>query len=415
MDITLTPKKTDGVERRIEVSVSPKDVAALEAKATRRYASQARLPGFRPGKAPTPVVKKRFAEAIRQETIEAVVREAYQVVLEREQLKVVAQPHIHHLHWHDGSAMTFELHLEVRPEVPLDRLSGFRLTKPSAAVTDADVEAQLDRMRDQRATWSPRDGKADPGDMVTVDLAAAGDDGTIPEGKEYRLVIGEGQAIAGVEELVLETAPGQTTERPVKWPDDFPDEASRGKTKMVRVTVKDVKRKDAPALDDAFARSVGDFDTVEALRTTVRADLERHARQDAESSVRAALMEQVIAANPFDLPPSWVNDVVGRYLEAYQVPKEEAEKFAEEFRPVAERQVRRDVVIELIAERQQFVPKEADVDERVQQLATERGVPAGQLYASLQKAGRLPALEREIMEERVFTWLLSQNTVEQAQ
>ncbi|MFN9213911.1 MAG: trigger factor family protein, partial [Gemmatimonadota bacterium] len=88
MDITLTPKKTDGVERRIEVSVSPKDVAALEAKATRRYASQARLPGFRPGKAPTPVVKKRFAEAIRQETIEAVVREAYQVVLEREQLKV---------------------------------------------------------------------------------------------------------------------------------------------------------------------------------------------------------------------------------------------------------------------------------------------------------------------------------------
>jgi trigger factor len=251
--------------------------------------------------------------------------------------------------------------------------------------------------------------------MVTVDLAAAQDDGTIPEGKEYRLVIGEGQAIAGVEELVLDTAPGQTTERPVKWPDDFPDESSRGKTKMVRVTVKEVKTKDAPALDDAFARSVGDFDTVEALRTTVRQDLERHAAQDAESSVRASLMEQVIAANPFDLPPSWVNEVIGRYLEAYQVPKEEGEKFAEEFRPVAERQVRRDVVIELIAERQQFVPKEGDVDERVQQLATERGVPVGQLYASLQKAGRLPALEREIMEERVFAWLLSQNTVEQAQ
>jgi trigger factor len=412
MDIQLTPKKTDGVERLIAVSVSPKDVAELEAKATRRYASQARLPGFRPGKAPTPVVKKKFAEAIRQETIEAVVRQAYQEVLEREQLKVVAQPHIHHLHWHDGEAMTFELHIEVRPEVALDRVSGFTVQRPSATVTDADVDAQLDRMRDQRAVWTPRDGKANPGDMVTVDLAAAQDDGTLPEGKEYRLVIGEGQAIAGVEELILETAPGDTTERPVKWPDDFPDAASAGKTKLVRVTVKDVKSKDAPALDDAFAQSVGDFATVALLRETVAKDLAKHAEQDAESSVRAAVMEQVIAANPFDLPPSWVGEVVGRYLEAYQVPKEEAEKFAEEFKPVAERQVRRDVIVELIAERQKLVATEADVDAKIQEMAEARKVPAGQLYASLQKAGRLPVLEREIMEERVFTWLLAQNTVQ---
>ncbi|MDX2185276.1 MAG: trigger factor [Gemmatimonadaceae bacterium] len=412
MDIQLTPKKTDGVERLIQVSVAAKDVAELEAKATRRYVSQARMPGFRPGKAPAPVVKKRFADAIRQETIEAVVREAYQTVLEREQLKVVAQPHIHHLHWHDGEAMTFELHLEVRPEVALDKLSGFRIARGSTAVTDADIDAQLDRLRDQRSNWVPKDGKADPGDMVTVDLAAAGEDGTLPEGKEYRLVIGEGQAIAGVEELVLEAKPGETIERPVKWPDDFPDAASAGKTKLVRVTLKDVKRKEAPALDDAFAASVGDFDSLAALRETVAKDLARHAEQEADSQLRANLMEQIIAANPFDLPPSWVGEVIGRYLEAYQVPKEDQEKFADEFKPIAERQVRRDVIVELIAERQQFVPTEADVDDRIQKMAEERKVPAGQLYGTLQKAGRLPALEREILEERVFAWLLTQNTVE---
>lgn len=414
MDIQLTHKKTDGVERLIAVSVPAKDVAAAEASAARRYASQARLPGFRPGKAPAPVVRKKFAEAIRQETIEAVVREAFREAVEREGLKVVAQPHIHHLHWHDGEAMTFELHVEVRPDVPLDRLDGFTVTRPAATVSDADVDAQLDRMRDQRATWTPVDGKASPGDLVTVDLAAAKDDGTMPEGREYRITIGEGQAIAGVEELILETAPGATGERPVTWPADFPDESLRGRTKAVRVTVKDVKRKDAPALDDAFARSVGDFETVAALRETVRKDLARHAAMEADAQVRSQLMEQVLAANPFDLPPSWVREVVGRYLEMYQVPEAEAEKFAEEFRPVAERQVRRDVVVELIAERQSLAPTEADVDARVQVLAAERQVPAGQLYASLQKAGRLAALERELLEERVFTWLLDRNRVESA-
>jgi trigger factor len=307
--------------------------------------------------------------------------------------------------------MTFELHIEVRPDVALDKVSGFTVTRPSAAVTDADVDAQLERLRDQRATWAPKEGKADPGDLVTVDLSASEADGSFPEPREYQITIGEGQAIPGVEELVLETAPGETTERPVKWPEDFPDESLRGVTKTVRVTVKAVKRKEAPMLDDDFAKSVGDFETIDALRAQVRADLERHARQEADASLRTALLDQVLAEKPFDHPPSWVGELVARYVEAYQVPETERDRFAEEFKPVAERQVRRDVVIELLAERHGLVPGEADVDEKVAQLAKQRGVNVGELYASLQKAGRIPVLEREIMEDRVFGWLLDRNTV----
>ena len=107
---------------------------------------------------------------------------------------------------------------------------------------------------------TPVEDKPAPGDMVNVLLSTAEADGSMPEGREYRLVLGGGQAIAGIEELIMEAGPGQTIERPVRWPEDFPDETQRGATKNARVVVKDVKRKSLPALDDAFAREVGDFD-----------------------------------------------------------------------------------------------------------------------------------------------------------
>ena len=210
----------------------------------------------------------------------------------------------------------------------------------------------------------------------------------------------------------MEVAPGQTVERPVKWPDDFPDEVQRGKTKLSRATLKDVKRKALPALDDAFAREMGDFDDLVAMRSTVRADLVRHADMDADAASRTQLLEQILAANPFDVPNAWVMQLVSGYAKMYQVPEADAEKFAAEFRPLAERQVRRDLVIETIAGREKFTATEKDVDDKVAELAGARNTDPGKLYASLQKSGRLKDLERQITEDRVYAWLLAQNTVE---
>ncbi|MBI2795915.1 MAG: trigger factor [Gemmatimonadetes bacterium] len=412
MNLTITPRKSDGVERLLQVSVPVEAVRATEEKTARRYASQARLPGFRAGKAPQAMVRRKFADAIRQETIEAIVREAYEQVLAQEKLQPIAQPHIHDLKFADGEPMSFELHVEVRPEIALARLNGFRVTRTLKPVTDDDVVAQVEQMRDQRASWAPVEDRPRPGDQVTVELATASDAGELGAGKEYRLELGSGQAIAGIEELVMEAAPGQTVERPVKWPDDFPDEAQRGRTKMCRATLKDVKRKSLPALDDAFAREMGDFDDLAALRATVRTDLARHAEMDADAGVRTQLLEQVLAANPFEVPNAWVAQLIQGYGEMYGVPEAEAPRFATEFRPIAERQVRRDLVIETIASRESFTATEKDVDDKVAELAASRNSDPGKLYASLQKAGRLKELERQITEDRVYTWLLGQNTVE---
>jgi trigger factor len=412
MNIEITPKKSDGVERLLQISVPIETVRDAEDRAARRYASRVRLPGFRPGKAPAAMIKKRFADAIRQEMLESLVQEAYKEVLEREKFKLASQPHVHDVKFGENEPLTFELHLEVRPDIELARLQGFRVHRTERQVTDEQVREQIDTLREQKATWTPVEDRPAPDDMVTVVLAMADETGEIPEGKQYPLVLGAGQAIPGIEELIMEARPGETVERPVKWPEDFPDETQRSQTKTVRVTVQDVKRKTVPELDDAFAREVGDFDSADALTAAIREDLEANATRESESEVRQRLLDDIIGANPFDVPPSWVAQLVDAYANAYQVPEEERERFGTEFRPMAERQVRRDLVIDTIAERESLTATEADLDDRIAETAAKRGADPGQLYASLQKAGRLKELERTITEDKVFKWLLERNTVE---
>jgi trigger factor len=386
-------------------------VRDAEDRAARRYATGARLPGFRPGKAPPAMIKKRFKDAIRQQVIESLVQEAFQEVLDREKFKVASQPHVHDLKFEEGQPLSFELHVEVRPEVALARTQGFRVSRTRPEITDESVRDQIEQIREQKATWSPVEGRPSPGDMVRVELSTADEDGSFPEPREYPLVLGAGQAIAGVEELVMQLKSGETLEKPVRWPDDFPDEEQRGKTKPVRLHLLEVKRKTLPPLDDAFARGVGDFESLAALQTTVRKDLEDHANRDADAGVRQQLVDQLSAANPFDVPPSWVAQLIDGYAQAYQVPDTDRDKFRSEFRPVAERQVRRDLIIDAIAETEGLKASEADIDERVADVAAKRGADPGQVYASLQKAGRLREIEQSITEDKVFAWLLERNEV----
>lgn len=412
MQIDIKTKKKEGVERLLEVSVPAEAVQEAEERTARRYANNVRLPGFRPGKAPAALVRKRFKDAIRQQTLESLLQEAYQEVVTREHLNVASTPHLHDVRFDEGKPLVFELHVEVRPEIALGRTQGFRVTRTASVVDDEKVREQIEQLRDQRASWAPVTEKPAPGDMVTVLLATADDDGELPEGREYRLVLGSGQAIAGIEELIMRLAPGETAQDSVRWPDDFPDESQRGKSKPVRVTLQDVKRKSLPELDDAFAREVGDFESLDALMAAVRTDLASNAEREADAGVRQQIIDQIVQANAFDVPPSWVTQLVDGYMKAYQIPDEERERFTAEFRPVAERQVRRDLIIDSIAEQEKLKATEAEVDERVAEVATKRKAEPGQVYASLQKAGRLQEIERAITEEKVFKWLLDRNTVE---
>lgn len=413
-EILVKKTKVEPGEASLEVSIPPESVKAAEERATKFYQARARLPGFRQGKAPAAVVKKKFADDIRQETLRELVQESWRVAQKQEELKPIADPHIHNLKWEDGAPVTFEFHVELKPELKLERLGNFRLTRKVNAVTEAQVDAQINTLREQRAPWSPVAGeKPKPKDLVDI-IIATRENGAEQDPQPYQFVLGEGRAIPDVEERVMGLVPGESVDATVRFPDDFADESKRGQTRDVKITLREVKRQELPALDDAFAREIGDFESLDALRKAVTDDLQKEAGREADASVRGELVQQIIEANNVTAPRPLVERVLGMYAQAYEVPQERWPQFAQEFRTVAESQVKRDLVLDHVLETQKLHATEAELDERIQQLAERRGMPPAELYASLEKAKRLRDVARSITEEKVFTYLLSQSTVEPA-
>jgi trigger factor len=411
---TITIQKTSGdaASKSLQVTVPVERVRLAEDRAVQEVARRVRLPGFRAGHAPVAIVRKRFHDAIRQTVLDEVIRESWDQARESEALKPVADPSVRNVKFEDGEAIEFELHVEVRPDVALSTVGGFTLTRQVAAVTEAQVEEQIGRLREQKATWLPVEGeRPTAGQMVQVDVTSL-EEGAAPEPQPHSIVLGEGQALAALEERIMELRPGETAETEIRLPDDHPDESRRGTSRKLTVALHEVKRQELPPLDDAFAREVGDFEDLAALRSAVRLDLEHEAVREADARVRDQLIQKLVEANGIDAPPSLVHRVIHGYLHAYGVPPEREPEFAAQFHPVAEAQVRRDLVLSSVAEAHGLYATEADLDARIATLAAARNVPVGQVYGSLQKANRLAEVERAITEDKVFGFLLRQSTVE---
>src|SRR6266516_5285664 len=414
MTIQITKTHEQPGEASLAVTVPADSVREAEERATKAWQARVRLPGFRKGKAPGAVVKKRFAEDIRQSAFEELVRESWRAALAQEQIKPIADPHIHNLKWTDGAPVTFEFHVEVRPEIALQRLGGFSVPRTLTPVTPEQVEAQLAELRAQRAPWVPVEGERPQlKDLVNVTLAQR-EGASIKDAQPYQLVLGEGRAIPEVEERIMSLLPEETVDAIVRFPDDFPEEAKRGQTRDVRITLHEVKRQHLPELDDAFAREVGDFESLEALRKVVREDLEKEAEREADAQVRRDLIEQIVQANRVAAPRPLIERALAVYAQAYGIPEDRWPDFAQEFRPVAEAQVRRDLILDWVVEHHGLRATEAELEQKLQEIATRRGTPVAEVRATLEKAKRLRDLERGLTEEKVFTFLLSQSTVEPA-
>jgi trigger factor len=411
-EIVITKTNEEPGAASLAVSIPPERVAAAEERATRAYQARARLPGFRKGKAPAVIVKKQFAADIREQALRDLIQESWSRAMEQEALKPIADPHIHDLKWEAGAPVTFTLHVEVKPEITLARLGGFTLTRSVAPVSDADVRAQMDRLREQKAPWTPVTGEQPKlKDLVHVTIAQR-EDGAVKDPQPYQLVLGEGRAIPDVEERIMGLKPGENVDATVKFPADFPEEAKRGQTRDIQLTLHEVKRQELPPLDDAFAREVGDFDSVAALERAVREDLEHDASREADARVRADLIKQLVAANNVVAPRPLIDRAVMMTAQAYGIPEDRLDQFAAEFRPAAELQVQRDLVLDWVVEQHSLRASDAELDQKVAELAAKRGQPAADLRASLEKHKRLRDLQRGLTEEKAFTFLLSQSTVE---
>ncbi len=413
-NITVVKTAEDQASRALQVTVPVDRVQAAESKAVRYYSTRARFPGFRPGKAPDAVVRKRFQDEIRRLVIQEVIRQGWDAAKEQEALQPVTDPSVRNLRFEDGKPVEFELFVEIQPTFSLGRVGGFTLTRTVQAVTDEQVAEQLERVREQKASWLPvTEAKPGPGQMVVGEVASIEGE-TVHAGKPFSMVLGSGQAIPALEEQIMALQPGETRDAEVTFPDDYPDESRRGQGRRVRIALREVKRQELPPLDDTLAREVGDFETLDALRAVIRRDLEAEAERGADARVREDLVHLLAEANNVVPPPSMVERALHAFMHVYEVPQAQHEHFAMQFRPVAAQQVRRDLVLGAVADQHNLRATEAELDERVGRIAGARGTTPAEVYKSLQQAGRLGELERSITEDKVFGFLLEQSTINQA-
>jgi trigger factor len=268
-------------------------------------------------------------------------------------------------------------------------------------------------LREEKAAWEPVEGQQPKdGQLVNVTVTTI-EDGQVADAtaQPYEFVMGQGRAIPALEEQIMTLSPGETRDADLRYPEDHPDPARQGTTRQVRITLHGAKTQVLPPLDDAFAREIGDFEDVAALQAVVRTDLEREASRTSENQLREELVTKLAEANGVPAPHSLTHRLMHAYAEAYRVDPGQMEAFEQSFQPVAEAQVRRELIIEAVATAQNLQATEGDLDRKVSELAATRGVDAGKLYASLQQGNRLAELERSLTEDRVFEWLLQQSTV----
>ncbi|MBI4544368.1 MAG: trigger factor [Gemmatimonadetes bacterium] len=414
-ELSIAVDKPRTWARRLTITVPGERVERERQQAAQRLAQRIKLPGFRKGKVPTHVLERKYGAALEHEALERVLDATYREALAREGLQPITQAALDNVDYHAGSDLSFQVEFEIRPEIALQRLGGFRVKRERAPVSEADVEIVLERLRRDQAVWRPLDEEApQSGDLVGFEVASTGaaTGGTVAKPRPYQTVLGEGRVLPEIEAAVSSLRPGEAGEFTLPAAQAGGAEA-QGAARPVRIRLIEAKRPELPPLDDELARSVGEFDTVAALREHIRLELEREADAEAERGVRRHLIEHILEANPVEVP----NMMVDQYLKRIIRPREGAdpERVAEMHqvaRPGAEHALKRMLVIERVAEQQALRPGAEEVEARVEELARRGGRPAAEVKVQLRKTGQLAALEEELLEDKVFEFLKAQSTIE---
>jgi trigger factor len=395
--------------RRLKITVPADRVERERQAVAAQIAGRVKLPGFRKGKVPASVLEKQYGHSIEQQTLERVVNSAYREALQDQTFTPISSASVDNVSYERGADLTFDVEFEVRPEVDLPRLGGFTVEAPEAAVDEADVERVVDRLREQNASWHRvEEGEPVEGDRVTVEIVPLQNEaGDTPEPRTYEVVLGKGEILESIDAAIRTLEPGAEGEFAVALPRGDGEEEHR-----VRVKLVSAERPELPAADDAFARELGDFDSMDALRTRVREDLEAEAIRESDREVRRRLMQQVLEANPFEIPPSLVEQYLDGLLQAPEdADPAELAQAKEQARPAAEYGVRRMLVIDRIAELEKLHATQEDVEARVQEIADQNGVEPSDVRRELSRSGRVQAIASDLTEGRVFDYLKSLSTI----
>lgn len=422
--VVVSSREESPTRATLDIEVPAEDVERAYGAVSRAFAKRAALPGFRPGHVPEPLVKQRFAGEIREEVIERLLPAALSSAIQEKNLTILGHPRVDGLEWNPPGPLRFSAHLDLRPVVDPGEYRGLAVEDVSTEPSEDEVLGVLERIRDSHAEFHPIDGRpAAAGDFAVADVAGRfveilepGQNPRTFRDEKLTLEIGHADSMAEINDALTGASPGDLRTFRKTFADDFPNEDYRGKTLDYEVTLVALKEKRLPALDDDFARAVGQSETVDSLREKVRANLRQEKEADRRRTFRRQILETILSRTDVPAPEVLVESEVAaslrdyaRYLAANGIDPKDAdwERIREDARPGAERRVREYLVLDSIARREEIEVTETELDAEIKRAAARRGVETSELRERLAKGDGLAALRDEMRLSRALDLLIS--------
>ena len=418
-------------KREIELEIPAENVQKAAEKVARDIARIARIPGFRPGKAPVTLVRRRFAEDIQGELVQSLVPEYLEKALGEKKLIPVTRPEVDQVHFKEGEPLRFRAVFEVLPEFELGDYKNLRVQVDEIEIGDAQVDKVLEEMRERAATFTPVEGRAaKDGDYVLIKLMGTPVGGGEPVQAENVLChLGSEETLESFTENLRGATPGETKRFESRYPEDYPDPKLAGKTYNFSADVLAIKEKKLPELNDEFAKDAageqGGVATLAELRKKIRENLEAAKEKQQAAQGRERILEQLVKQHDFPAPEALIENQMDARLEraARSLAAQGVDPRAVNVdwvglrrrqRERAESDVKAEILLDRIATAENIEVTEEETEKEIASLAERSGESAAALRARLTKQRALDTMKSKLRSEKTIEWLYRSSRIETA-
>ena len=407
-------------EATLKITAPAADVNAGFKKAVQKIANQVNIPGFRKGKAPRAIIEMHYGkEAVKQEAFEEVANKAYSDALAQEKLIPVSDPKVEESTFEEGKDLALTIKVTLKPEPELGEYKGLHVDKKEAVVTDEQVDAQIKDLqnRDAKMVVAEEGAVIEKGDFAIIDFAGTvdGEPFSGGEGKGYPLEVGSNSFIPGFEDQLVGLSKGDSTDVEVTFPEDYFVKDLAGKEAIFKVNIQDVKRKELPELNDEYVASKTDFKTVEELRANYKERMQKAAEANAKAEYEHELIDLAVANAKFSVPEIMIEDKISQMVEEMKMSLESRKmsldmymqytgldmaKIRENQRPVAEENVKTDLVLDAIAKAEDIQVDMADVDAEIAAISAQHGASPEEVKKIIKGNGTMGLLLANILRRK---------------
>ena len=412
--------------REIEVEIPSAEVARETEALIQKYQKLARIPGFRRGHVPASIIRQRFSQDIKNDVVDALVPRHFRKETERLGMIPISQPRVTDLHAHEGEAMHFKASFEVMPEIKVEGYKELRAEHPEITVTDQEVEESLKGLQEQKATFTPVEGRAiAEGDYAQVSLDGTpkqDEDGTKPVHMDDVLVeIGGKNTMPEFTQNLSGANAGDERTFDVNYPEDFSDERLKGKTFSYKVKINAIKTKSLPELNDDFAKELGEFTTLDEVRTRIREGMEHERKHAAERDAKDKLLAELVRRNEFEVPEALVDHQIDLRLErglralaaqgmrSEDMKKMDMGRLRAGQREQAVQEVKASLLLDKIAEEEKIEVGDDEINREIEALATQTNQAPDAIRARLTRDGALDRIRNRIRNEKALDLLYRQS------